>query len=268
MNITVTATPEPANTPPRIRIDVVDSDVSDPADTVRPQRVAADGSQTAVRIPAATSLALGDDGAGGRVGFTYDYEPVFGQTFTYTTTESPVSPSSAVTLTSSRPWLLPPGKPDLAQPLDFRIGSFDETTFDVVGDVLYPLGRMTGVGSSDGTRKAAASEFAVLTKTPEELSALLALLADASTLLLNIPPQLGLDVASDYIQVGAVSVRRRSTIGSEPTRRVVMPYRVVSMPVGGVLSQRGFNDLLLEAPDFASLRDVVFVSFAEMKAGK
>lgn len=264
MNLTVTAVAQPTNTPPRVQLTVTDSDHTAPADAVTLLRVAADGSTTPVRVQGGGKFPLGADGSGGRIGTTWDYQAPFGLPVTYKTTETPVAPSGAVTLTSSRVWLQHPGQPALSLPV--TVTGIPARTHAVNQVLLTPAGRATAVPVGDGQRKAPTGQINLRTRTLADLQALLALLADGSPLLLNVPATKGWGVDTTFIAPGELTETRTTTYGPDPYREWTLPYATVALPVGGVLSQRSFTDLATEAPDFASLRNK-YTSFLQMTTG-
>lgn len=101
MTATVTATAEPDNSPPRVRLDVV-TDQS----TVVLHRVEQDGRRTVVRSYDGGPLPV----VGGEV-LIYDHEAPIGLPVSYTADGTAVTPSELVTLTGDRIWLVHPGVP-------------------------------------------------------------------------------------------------------------------------------------------------------------
>lgn len=250
MAVTVVATVEPNNSPPRVRLDVTDTG-SPTVTQVNVTRV--NGSTVApVRTVDGGPLLLSTSGSN-RVGVLYDYEAPLGVPSTYSTAEQPTNVSAAVTLNSAVPWLVRYDAPGLSVPLDFRIGSFDSTDNDVVQGKFRPLGRDTLVTVTDGSRKADESSFIAGTDTLAALAALNACLASGGVVYLNVPVALGMGVSSAYINLGRTTTKRRTDIGTDPYRDTTVPFEVVAMPVGGQQAQRTYADVLAENATYASL---------------
>jgi hypothetical protein len=76
-----------------------------------------------------------------------------------------------------------------------------------------------------------------------ELAAFKLLLSSGSTLLLNVPPALGLGIDTAYIAVGKVQVTRQSDVGDHPGRDLTIPYQVVSRPAGGTQAAITWNTI-------------------------
>jgi hypothetical protein len=127
------------------------------------------------------------------------------------------------------------------------------------------MGRSTPVVMGDGARHAAQSSLTVLTETLSELASLRALLANASVLLLNIPPQLGIGFDTCYITVQDVKIGRLTPEVIDENRSVSIPFYVVAAPAGGTQSQRTFADLLVY-PSLAALQ-AAYTDFAAVLAG-
>jgi hypothetical protein len=251
--VTVVPTVEAGNVPPRVRLDVTD--------TGSPSVFAT----TVTRLtPDGAPLTLITSGAN-RVGLVYDYEVPFAAGVRYSTLESPTVISSEVTVPVGRPWLIHPGVPALSMPVEFRIGSFDEEEWAVEQGVYWPMGREHPVVQTDGQRKAPASSVTLHIESLQELRDVKALLADAGTLLLNVPPTLGIGVDTCYIAVGNVRNRRPSSIGSDPYRALELPFRVVDAPVGGSQAERTYADLLA-FPSYANLQ-AAFPDYSAVLAG-
>lgn len=247
MTVTVTPTVELSTgygDPPRVQLDVADTGS---LTEVTVTRLNPDGRTVPVRTEDGGPLPLSSG-----VGLVYDYEPWFGQPATYSTLENPSTMSSPVTVGETQAWLINPGVPEISMPIDFYVGSFAEEEWGVRQGIFWPMGRETPVVQSDGVLRAPASSVTVVIDTPDELTRLKTLLRDAGTLLLNVPPSLGLGVDTAYISVGAPRNRRISDIGSDPHRAVDLPYLVVDRPAGGTQAERTLVDLLAY-PSLASL---------------
>jgi hypothetical protein len=241
--VTVVATVEASNVPPRVRLDVTDTGTPNLfATTVT--RLNPDGSTSPVRTPDGNPLTLVTSGTD-RVGTVYDYEADYGAPVSYSTAESPTVVSSPVTVDATSVWLVPPGVPSLAMPVELQMGSADEEVWDVRQGVFWPMGREFPVVQTDGIRKAPSSSITVAVDTLEQLAALRAVLRSATVLLLNVPASLGLGIDTNYIAVGPVRNRRISSVGTDTHRAVELPYQVVDRPVGGTQAARTLADLMV-----------------------
>jgi hypothetical protein len=254
--LSVTATPEPLNSPPRVRIDVTDVGNAPAITSVTVTRSeVASGRVITVRSNDGNPLPLSEVSASSRLGVIYDYEAPFGAEFVYSTLQQPDEVSATVVSDSEVPWLIHPGAPLLSQPTALRVGSFATRRRAVRSGVFYPLGRDTAVVVTDGRRKAPESSLIVHTETPAGLEAIVDLIDDAGVLLMNVPQHLGLHVATCYIAVGDVDENRLSDIGEDPKRDFVMPYVQVAMPTGGVPTSWTWADVMARYPTWQDLMD-------------
>lgn len=260
--ITVTPTVELGTNPPRVRLDVVDANIPEyfAANVVRHDP---DGRTVPVRTPDGLPLVLTTSGAT-RVGLVYDYEMQYGASVTYSTLESPSTISASVIVAEARVWLIPPGVPELAQPL--RVQNFGARTRRAIQTVHQPLGRREPVVHTDGRRKAPEYELTVLTQTLGEELLLDALLEDTSTLLLNVPAGSGYGIGAEYVSVGDVVEGRLSRLAAEPLRSWSLTCTVTSRPVGGTQAERTYLDVLTS---FATYADVMtaYDSYLDLLAG-
>jgi hypothetical protein len=73
-------------------------------------------------------------------------------------------------------------------------------------------------------------------------------------LLLNVPPSLGFyDVPTAYISVRDVTHKRVTGVLQGADMLWTLPYRVVSQPVGGVIPQKSYADIIATYPDYAAI---------------
>lgn len=226
--LTLTATPLPTATPPAVRLDVTATGTPT-VTSVTITRQDASGVVSTVRTSDGGPLPVS-----GGVATVFDPEIPYGQAATYTATAAGASDATATaTLDVEDIWLVDVGVPARSVPVEFRIGTNDEETWDVDQGVFPILGRDTPIVVTGGSRQAPVSSLIVGTDTPAQSEAMRQLLSDGSTLLLNVPPLSGLGLSTAYISVGAVRYKRRSNIGTDPQRDIELPYRVVSRPAGG-----------------------------------
>lgn len=235
MAITVTATLEASNVPPRVRLNVSAS-AGETSTTIT--RLNPDGTTVAVRTGDGGPLALS---AGS--GLLYDYESPFGQAVTYSSLETPANVTSPVTVPASQPWLIHPGVPVLSIPINLRPGTLQEETYAVQRGVFQVLGRENPVVVTDGARRSPAAELVLMTQSPDELAAVKSILADTSTLLLN-PSDSTWDFDACYIAVGDMKLSRWTDTVIDSYRDVILPFQVVDRPVGGSQSQRIWTSVI------------------------
>lgn len=181
----LTITPQPANNPPRILLQVTGETgaFGSPANIVTVVRRNTDGSSYTVRT-GNPGTVIGGAWTG------YDYESPFGLGGTYTVTPDvgfPVSGSVAALREYGvqQPWLIHPGIPALSMPITVaRPGPVPVS--DINQGVFNVLGRKDAVVRTDGVRKSPTLTLTVSTYTWDEEDDFAKLIDDASTLLLQI----------------------------------------------------------------------------------
>ncbi len=246
---TLTAAPEPGNSPPRVLLTLDMSDVSPVPASATVSRLDPDGRTRAVRLAEPAKLT-GGQWTG------YDYETPFGQPVTYTAVAGSTSVAGApVTLDVSTVWLRHPGVPSLSMPLPRQAPSTLATRRRAsTRGVFRPLGRSTPLVVTEGTRQAPETALVVKTSSLDEMRRLWDLLADESVLLLTLPAGLGWGVTHEYISVGDVEESRVAGWGGYEPRVFMLPYTVVDRPAGGLQSQWTWGDVLAR---FASWSEVL-----------
>lgn len=243
---TITATPQPTTTPPSILVQVHQTDT--PAvPTVTLSRIDPDGRTRLVRTPDGETLTLASN-----TGSVVDYEPWYGQTATYKVTEGN-APTTDAMVDAADVWLNHLGVPSRSMPVELRIGSLDDETWDIEQAVYSPLLRPSPIIITGGARQSAASTLIVTISTATDLAGLKSLLADGSPLLLNVPPSLGIGLGTAYIQIGKVSVARPTGVGGDPLRAVSLPFQVVDRPAGGTRAAITWADV---AAQYAKWSDI------------
>lgn len=248
---TLTLTPDTTNSPPRVRLDV-----AIPAGTgvsVLVTRTGSDGNTYPVRL-ADPSLMAGTTWVG------YDYEAPYRDTLTYNAAITYLNPGTVTDIIATGTylpvgdiWLVHPGVPALSMLLG-DVQSLGTRLRPVNRGIFAPYGRTDPIVVTDGQRKSPQATIVVRTTTLEQLSALIALTADASVLLLNIPVSMGWGVGAEYISLGDLVEAREVNSGPDTARLTSGPYQVVSRPVGGSQSQRTWADVLAES---ATWQDVL-----------
>ena len=240
MTATITATPEPAATPPRVRLNVT-TDQS----TLVLYRVAQDGTKTVVR-----SYDGGPFPVPGTTLLTYDVEAPLGLPVSYTADGSGVTNSAVVTLSGSTVWLTHVGVP--ARSRAITVKSFGERQDPVEQSVRYPLNRKFPVVASDGRRKAPTYEMTVLTRTLTEVSDIEAILDDLTPLLLQVPASKGWGVVSEYVNVGPAAQRRLTPFAGNPDRDWALALAVVARPIGGAQTDNTYAKSFAAYPTYAA----------------
>jgi len=258
--VTVVATTEGSNVPPRVRLDV--TDIGGTNSTVTVVRLNPDGRTVPVRTPDGNPLILTTSGLN-KVGLIYDYEMPYGSAVQYSTLEDPASSSGEVTVDSDRPLLVHPGVPELSQRI--VIAAVSPRVQKMNRSVLYPMGRATPIVQTDGIRKAAEYTLTLYTGTDDERLDLQSLLSDGSPLLLNIPAANPWGLPTEYLSVGDVTENRVVEFLGEPARKWEMPVTVIARPSGGSQSQRVYVDLL-EYPTYAALM-AAYPTYLDVLAG-
>lgn len=239
MTATITATAEPAATPPRVRLNVTTNQ-----STIILYRVAADGTKTPVR-----SYDGGPFPVSSGTLVVYDPEVPYGLPVTYTADGAGVTDSGAVTVTSPRVWLTNPGVPSRSLPI--TVATMSDRDQDTSQSVRYPLGRRFPITASDGVRKAATYTLTVRTATLAEKDALDVLLADLSPLLLNVPAEKKWGQVAEYVTVGKVTAGRIVDWGPHPYRQWTLPCSVVARPVGGAQADNTYAKSFALYPTYA-----------------
>jgi hypothetical protein len=254
----ITATLQPDNVPPRVLLEVDLSDQSPVPTSVTLHRQDFTGLNP-VRAAEPATLS-----GGTWVG--YDYELPFGVPVQYRVAlaSGTIVWSATVTLNVAGLWLRHVSIP--ARSVSFTrdqvaAGSHAEIQRSTRRAVLQPIGRSTPIVVTSGARSSAEFTLTLLTHDDVTSSQLNDLLSDESPLLLGVPPSMGLRLGQDYVSVGDLSVRR-SGYGADLTWS--LPCLVVDRPVGGIVSQRTYNDLL----EFATYDELplVYATYNDMLA--
>jgi hypothetical protein len=221
MPLTLVATPQPGNAPPRVRLDIAGG-----TGPVTVWRLDPDGRQRRVRTADDGPQPLTSGAA-----TLYDPEAPYGQRVSYST-DAPGSPAVTVTLDVADVWLIHPGVPSrsVRLPVVTDLGEETEPTQAGAHQVLQ---RAKPVVINGGPRTAVASTLGIRTHTDAERLALRLLLADGAPLLLNVPTSLGWGVEAGYIAAGELRRARTLEFGYFPWREWSLPYQVVDRPTGG-----------------------------------
>lgn len=238
MTATITATPEPDATPPRVRLDVTTNQTS-----LTLYRVAQDGTRTLVR-----SYDGGPFPISGTALTAYDPEAPIGLPVSYTADGAGVTNSAVVTVDGSDVWLTHPGVPTRSEII--QIGTMSPRSYEANQSVRYPLMRKYPIVASDGRRKAPTYDLTILTETLADMGSLEALFDDLSPLLLQVPAGLQWGQVSEYVAVGKVTMGRlNGTWGAHPMREWSLSCSVVDRPAGG---SQAFNTYGLSLSKYAT----------------
>jgi hypothetical protein len=247
-NPTVVATAQPANVPPRVKVDITDTGT--PAVTsVTVTRTDSYGNVSTVRTSDGNPLTLVTSGSN-RVGTVYDYEMPLGAAVTYSTVQNPASTASAQ-VDSSVSWLVHVGVPALS--ITIRIKELSTRTRKVSRGVFQPIGRRNAVVVTDGARKGNEGTLSLLTLTMPERLDLDEILNDSSVLLLNVPQSNGWGVDSQYISIGDVDEVRVTPFLGEAARVWTLPFIQVDSPIGGSQAQFTWTDVIAKYSTWTAL---------------
>lgn len=238
MTAAITATPDLVNWPPRMVLNV--SGMTGTSLTV--VRVDADGTRITVRSANPATLS-----GGGQV--VYDYEMRDGAQATWiaTTNLDAVGASVTATMPTSAPRLVHPGIPSLSVPI--TVAGIGDETMDVVQGVHRPLGRASAIVITDARRHEPTFDLTVRTTSQQDEAALRSILADASTLLLQISydPSSGVTRTKyHWVSVGSVTKSHMVPTFVAPAGDLMqwtLPCVVSSRPSGSLQPQRTWADI-------------------------
>lgn len=240
----LTATPEPDNVPPRIRLDLVWTEAGTEA-TI--SRIDPDNRTRVVRggDPATITAFLWTG---------YDYESWFGSSTVYTALiGASLVTAVAVTLDVTVPWLRHVGTPALSIAPD--IGGDGSPEYALTRAVFSPMGRTYPIVVTDGRRHAKTATLTINTWTLAERESLLDLLDDGSVLLYDVPPSLGWGITHAYIAPGNLTETRQvETIAGVPYRAWALPYDVVDVPVIGTTPPWTYAAVIVAYSTYATVK--------------
>lgn len=242
----LTATPEPGNWPPRVRLDAYKAGAAATAEVVR---YGADGIAVPVRTGNPATLT-------GGAWVDYDYEVRYNQPARYelTPTSGAVLASDTVQLNVDRPWLIHPGVPGLSRPVVVKLLDDEHLAgsggLHDVEDSAYPI-PVTG-----GGRKAPAFQTLLKTESKVERDGLDQLFMDEAPLLLQaVYPALTDESEYRWIFIGDIDRGRRAPQNYADTARIwTLPCVEVARPPGGIQAQFSWPALKLECPTWADVK--------------
>lgn len=247
--MTISVVPQPTNAPPRFQITIASPDGS--AITAITLNRSQNGTTTPTRVqPLAGPSPL----------VVYDYEAswetaaVYSATYTYGSGSGTTQTDTAApaTLTSAFPWLIHPTTPALSLILDQ--GTFSTMGVVSIGTVTRAalttkhriLGAEFQIVTKTGPRAAPVFSMTIATVTPQERSALIALLRDQTPLLIQFPASWGWDFDGGYFDVGDAATDRWLQYGPEHRRVKTLQLEQVQAPAGTQQAQRTWATLLGE----------------------
>jgi hypothetical protein len=256
--LTLTVTPEPDATPPRVRIDVDDATGALASVTVR--RLDADGRYRKVRTSDDGPLLIEAGSA-----TVYDYEAPFGQAVTYTT-DVAGGPSVTVTLDVADVWLIHLQVPARSVRVP-KVSDLGNRSYALDAAVFEILEREYPIPATSGARQAPSGTLTVGTFTLDELQALKDVLADGSVLLVNVPASLGYGFPTSYCQFFSVDENRIIDYGPWQHRDWPLPYQTVDRPAGGTQAGVSWNDVATVGDDDYTAADgSAFATWDEVAA--
>lgn len=222
MALSITATPDLTTVPPSVRVTVTDPSGAVPSATVI--RHHADGTSGTVRTGDGKPAPLVNGSA-----TLVDFEPPYGQQLTYVANGTAFS--VPLTVAVNRVWLTHLFFPERSMPV--VIADWDLGTRAVRQGIKWVIGRPDPIVVTDGARRRPQPTLTVRTASLPDLARMESLLSDGSVLLLNVPGTLGWGDTAQYIAVGDVKSERVVRYGPAPHRHWMLPYQVVSAPLGG-----------------------------------
>jgi hypothetical protein len=253
VTMTLTATAEPGNVPPRVRLELVWTEAGT---TATISRLDPDNRARVVRS--------GDPAAIVAFAWTgYDYESWLGEPTTYQAqVGATIVTSNTVTLEASVPWLRHVGTPSLSMQAD--VSGDGSPDYKLTRAVFSPIGRQYPIVVTDGRRTAKATTMAIHTWTLAEREALLNLLADGSVLLYDVPSSLGWGITHDYIAPGDLTETREvPSMAGVPYRSWALPYDVVDTPATGAGPAWTYGGVLIGYATYSTVK-TSFASYADL----
>lgn len=248
---TFTATPQPLNDPPRIMLSVTYTGGTGIPTSITVSRRNADGTTYLVRSANPAAMT-------GGVWVGYDYESPFAQAGVYTVTPNTTIGALTASVPKLRefgivtPWLIHPGVPALSMPITVAQPG-PVPVSDINQGVFQVLGRQNPVIRTDGVRRAPTFTLTVKTQSWDEEDALKAILADASTLLVQITyPEWE---RGDYywVSVSTVTPARAVDFYGNTVTNWALTCTATGAPFGLLQAEWTYAGLLAAYPSYASV---------------
>lgn len=226
MAATLTATPQPNNTPPRVQLQISGMAGS----TVTIVRTNADGTTALVRTANPGQVATAA---------WFDYEMPYTQAVSYTATSNTgdtatATAASLYSLGVTKPWLVNVGVPGLSLPV--TVANVGDRTRAVNQGVHLVLGREYPIVRTDGVRRAPTFDLTLRTVTATEYKAMRQLVGTATTLLLQIVYPNGPRPIYHYVAVGDVTDSDMVNLSSTYVAWT-LPCTVTASPAGLLQAQ-------------------------------
>lgn len=264
MTLTMTATPFSFDSPPRMQLDITSTTAApngvDPFAHFTVKRTDNDG--RARNMIMAPDPQLTSGGWSGN-----DFHCPFNEAATYTVLSGTASGTSAeAVLTPPAPWIIHRSNPSLAVQID-GIADIGDRSSPSTAAVHWPLQARFPVTKSQGVRRARSGQLVINCDSPANEGALLSLLADSGTVLLNLntQPSAWWDESWAWIQPLDVAQSNPAGWRDYDSRTISFPYQVVDTPAAAIIPTWTYEMLKAEFTSYAQLPQV-FASYAELAA--
>jgi hypothetical protein len=234
--LTITATQEPDNDPPRVRLDVTTTGTATALFSIT--RTDPDGRSRRVILaanPRFTSSAA----------TVYDYHAPFNQTCTWViASESATASSSSVALTSAVSWLIHRTNSSLSVQID-AVAELADLVMVGTAATHFAFGATYPVTRSEGVRRAPSGAVTIRCESRTNEQAVCGCLADSGVVLLNLTfdGDSFRDVGWCWIQPGDVTLVNHGEIVSYPYRHLIVPYQVTDTPAGNLAADWDYSDI-------------------------
>lgn len=255
MSVTIVATVEATNMPPRVRLHIESTAPTPAAATINLRRTHADGSALRVILP------RGSQTVGGQAD-VYDYHAPINETVSYTVQLGSDSGSSQqVTLPASVSWLMHPVNPARSTPID-AVMSFGDRTFASTAAGHRPFGARRAIFIDEGVRRDATGDVVVRVDSRQQEMDVLSCLSDSGPILLNLAKHPGWwDVAYAWVQPGDVSAAARPTL-DYPYRHITIPIEIIDQPAVAAMAQWTYGAATATGRTYAQ-RSATYATYAD-----
>lgn len=227
MTVSITATQEPDNEPPRVRLNVGTTGTSTALFTV--VRTDPDGRDRRVILSASQRFTSS-------AAIVYDYHAPFNQPVSYTVTSESVSAtSSAVALSVSDPWLIHRTNSTLSVKVD-AIASIGDLASESTAATSFAFGAVYPVTRNEAVRRALSGTLDLRCDSHDNLDAVMALMADSGVVLCNFPQKSGewSDLTWAWVQPGTITRSNKADWSWHGYRHLSFPFQVTDTPAGNL----------------------------------